>query len=62
MADHSNAPARALIDDALQRLGKTRLLLDLARDLFTRGSAELTTAGLRIAAAADDLKRARGLS
>jgi ubiquinone/menaquinone biosynthesis C-methylase UbiE len=45
-----------LIDDALQRLGKARLSLDLARDLLTQGSAELTTASARIAAAAVDLR------
>lgn len=49
-------PARALIDDALQRLGKARLSLGLARELLTKGSAELTTASERIAAAAADLR------
>jgi hypothetical protein len=53
---NSNAPARALIDDALQRLGKARLSLDLARDLLTQGNTELTTIGGRIASVAAELR------
>ena len=52
----SSAPARALIDDALQRLGKARLSLDLARDLLDKGKSELETAGDRIAAVAVELR------
>ena len=57
MAEDSIArPARALIDDALQRLGKARLSLDLARDLLDKGKSELETAGDRIAAVAIELR------
>jgi hypothetical protein len=53
MADlHSNAPAEALIKDALQRLGKARLSLDLTRDLLEMGGKELATAADNLAAAA----------
>jgi hypothetical protein len=44
--------ARAPIDDALQRLGKARLSLDLAKDLLDVGGRELATAADRLAAAA----------
>jgi hypothetical protein len=37
-----NSPALALIHDALQRLGKARLSLDLAKDLMVKGEDELT--------------------
>jgi hypothetical protein len=55
---HSNpgAPARTLIDDALQRLGTARLSLDLAKDLLDKGGAEIASAGERIAAAAGELR------
>jgi hypothetical protein len=53
MADlHSNAPAEALIKDALQRLGKARLSLGLANDLLDVGGRELATAADNLAAAA----------
>jgi hypothetical protein len=53
MADFNHtAPAKALIDDALQRLGKARLSLDLARDLLDLGGTELATAADKLAAAA----------
>jgi hypothetical protein len=44
--------ARALIKDALQRLGKARLSLDLTRDLLDLGATELATAADKLAAAA----------
>jgi hypothetical protein len=55
---HSNpgAPARALIDDALQRLGTARLSLDLAKDLLDEGGAQIASAGERIATAAGELR------
>jgi PBP1b-binding outer membrane lipoprotein LpoB len=52
----NSAPARALIDDALQRLGTARLSLDLAKDLLQRTSGELDRAGDRIASAAVELR------
>lgn len=51
-----SAAAAALIDDALQKLGKARLSLDLARDLLEKGSSELATAGDKIASAAIELR------
>jgi hypothetical protein len=52
----NTAPARALIDDALQRLGRARLALDLARDLLAMETQALTSAGERIASAAAELR------
>jgi hypothetical protein len=51
-----NSPALTLIHDALQRLGKARLSLDLAKDLMVRGADELTNASDRIASAAIELR------
>jgi hypothetical protein len=53
--DNAN-PALALIDDALQRLGKARLSLGLAKDLMVRGESELDSASDRIASAAIELR------
>ena len=50
--DNNTAPAEALIKDALQRLGKARLSLDLTRDLLEMGGKELATAADNLAAAA----------
>jgi hypothetical protein len=54
--DNPTTSAIALINDALQRLGKARLSLDLAKDLMERGGHELLSASDRIAAAAIDLR------
>jgi hypothetical protein len=51
-----NSPALTLIHDALQRLGKARLSLDLAMELMTKGEDELTNASDRIASAAIELR------
>jgi hypothetical protein len=51
-----NTSALTLINDALQRLGKARLSLDLAKDLMVRGADELTNASDRIASAAIELR------
>lgn len=51
-----NSPALTLINDALQRLGKARLSLDLAKDLMVRGQDELTNASDRIGSAAIELR------
>jgi hypothetical protein len=51
--------ATALIDDALDRLGKARLSVDMAADLLTRSKSELLTASDKIAAAAVELKLAK---
>lgn len=51
-----NSPALTLINDALQRLGKARLSLDLAKELMVRGEDELTNASDRIASAAIELR------
>jgi hypothetical protein len=50
--DNNTAPAEALIKDALQRLGKARLSLDLTRDLLEMGGKELAAAADNLAAAA----------
>jgi exonuclease VII small subunit len=47
----------ALLDDVLQRLGKARLSLDMARDLFERADSECTTAGQKIEAAATEVRQ-----
>lgn len=46
----------ALLDDVLQRLGKARLSLDLARDLFDKAGNECATAGDKIASAAIEVR------
>jgi hypothetical protein len=56
LANPDNTPALVLINDALQRLGKARLSLDLAKDLMVRGEGELTNASDRIAWAAIELR------
>jgi hypothetical protein len=56
LANPDNTPALTLINDALQRLGKARLSLDLAKDLMVRGEDELTNASDRIASAAIELR------
>jgi hypothetical protein len=56
MADLNHNPAVVLINDALQRLGKARLSLDLAKDLMEKGEHELNSASDRIASAAIELR------
>jgi hypothetical protein len=40
----TNTPALELIRDAVQRLGKARLSLDLAKELMEKGGSELLSA------------------
>jgi hypothetical protein len=48
--------ALSLINDALQRLGKARLSLDLAKDLMVKGQSEMAVASDKIASAAIELR------
>lgn len=48
--------ALSLINDALQRLGKARLSIDLAKDLVVKGQSEMTAASDKIASAAIELR------
>lgn len=56
MAYLNSDAAVALIDAALQGLGKARLAVDLAGDLLEKSRGELDTAGDKIAAAAVELR------
>ncbi|HEY2781063.1 MAG TPA: hypothetical protein VGI90_09805 [Steroidobacteraceae bacterium] len=56
MATANSTAAIAVLNDALERLGKARLSLDLARDLLANGGRELHSAGDRIADAATELR------
>jgi hypothetical protein len=53
---NTNTPALELIRDALQRLGKARLSLDLAKGFMQQGEQELLSASDRIASAAIELR------
>jgi N-acetylglucosamine-6-phosphate deacetylase len=48
--------AVVLVNDALQKLGKVRLQLDLAKDLMTSTEHALTHAGDKVASAAIELR------
>ena len=48
--------AIALVNDALQKLGKARLQLDLAKDLLTTTEHALTHAGDKVASSAIELR------
>ena len=57
MADKDTAAAiAALIDDALHKLGKARLSMELAGDLLEQSKGAIGTAGDRVAAAAIELR------
>jgi hypothetical protein len=56
MAEGNSNAAVALIDDALERLGKARLAVDLAGDLLRDSRRQLDVAGDKIAAAAIELR------
>ena len=57
MAEANSTAAMALIDDALQKLGRARLAVDLAGDLMERSRREIDTAGDAIASAAIELRK-----
>ena len=52
----TNATLTALVNDALQKLGKARLQLDLAKDLMNSTEHTLTYAGDKVASAAIELR------
>ena len=56
MVERNSNAAMALIDDALERLGKARLAVDLAGDLLDTSRRQLDVAGEKIAAAAVELR------
>ena len=56
MVERNSNAAMALIDDALERLGKARLAVDLDGDLLDSSRRQLDVAGAKIAAAAVELR------
>ena len=56
MVARNDTAAMAVLNDALERLGRARLSIDLAADLMTSSRRELDLAGDKVASAAVELR------